>query len=449
MRKKVISMAAAIAVTAILMYTFFRIQKGQIEATNNSNRLLAMQKLVSVSDGIQSELNESLQYADFFDVIISNNPDTTKETINDYSRLILKQNKNIDSVQLAPNAIVSMIYPLKGNEAAMEHNLLNDPERKSYVEQTIEKRIPVTQGPVKSKQGKYLVFNRKAIFIMENEEEKFWGLSIIGINFTKLIEKYEKKLQDENYLFAIKTNKEEKGQKNLWGDYEIFNKDVIVKTIELPDNQWQIAIYPQKGWNQGSSSLQNLSYLFYIVALLSFFLVYWCVNFYQERIEEAKKEVLTGTLNKKAFKDFVQKKLSKKNQNHGIILIDLNNFKEINDKLGHPVGDAVLIEVSKRINGMLRSVDRLSRFGGDEYLVFISNIKNEDTVKQIMDKISERISLPMVIDELHLKIGISAGYTVYPNDGQNFDKLYEIADKKMYENKEKNRLFNKSECLDD
>lgn len=431
----------------IILHIFVAIRNGQITARNNSRRLLVSQKLGSIGDKIENEVNTSLQYADFFEVIVSKDPDMTKETINDYAKLILEQNKNIDSVQLAPNGVVSMIYPLEGNEAAIGHNLLTDPKRKSYAEEAIEKKVSVTQGPVKAKQGGCLVFNRRAIFVTQNGKEKFWGFSIISMNFSKLIEKYGKDLQNEDYLFALRTNKENVDGKNLWGNYEIFSKDAIVKNIEVPNNQWQIAIYPKGGWTQKSPSLQRMNNFFYIISFVVFSLVYWCVNFYQEKIEEAKKEVLTGTLNKKAFKAFVQKKISKKNRKHGIILIDLNNFKEINDKLGHPIGDAVLIEVSKRINQVLRKKDRLSRFGGDEYIIFISDIENDDNIKQVMNRIVEKVALPMVIDNFKLKIGISTGNAVYSNHGGTFEELYKIADKNMYENKRNTKIFNKSEQL--
>lgn len=447
MKKRIISFTAALAATAVLVCIFCVIRKEQVTARDNANRLFALQKLVAVSDSIQTELNESLQYADFFDVIISKDTEISKNTIYDYAKLILQQNKNIDSIQLAPKGIVSMIYPLKGNEAAIGHDLLKDTERKEYVEKAIEKRASVTQGPVKAKQGGYLVFNRKAIFVTENGKEQFWGLSIIAMNFDKLMEKYQKNLKNEKYLFALRANKGDKEQEILWGDYEIFNENAVVKTILLPDNEWEMAIYPKNGWSSNSKSLRNLNNFFYAVALLAFLLIYLCANFYQDKIEETKKEVLTGTLNKSALKAFVRKKLSQKDKKHGMILLDLNNFKDINDKFGHPVGDAVLIEVSKRISAMLRKTDRVSRFGGDEYIIFLSNIKNEDIVKQILQRTIEHVALPMVIDGLELKICISAGYAIYPDDGKTFDELYKIADEKMYECKQKNKILNRSKCL--
>lgn len=191
MRRRVTSFIIATAVTAILVCNFLIIQKEQNSAIDNNNKLIALEKLTSVSDEIQSDFNMSLHYADFFDIIISKYPAMEKQTIQDYAKLILEQNSNIISVQLAPEGIVSMIYPLEGNEAAIGHNLLTDPQRKVFAQEAIEKRIAVTQGPVKAKQGGYLIFNRKAIFITENEEEKFWGFSIIAVSFSELISKYE------------------------------------------------------------------------------------------------------------------------------------------------------------------------------------------------------------------------------------------------------------------
>lgn len=428
-------MVIASIVVIILLSNFNFLQNKQLMANDSIHRLLMLQKLDSISDGIQSDFNTSLQYADFFDVIISKDSQMTEATIDDYARLILEQNKNIESVQLAPDGIVSIIYPLEGNEAALGHDLLDDPARKDFVQKAITTKKAVTQGPVKAKQGGYLVFNRKAIFINENGEDKFWGLSIISIDFNQLIDKYKQTLKSDGYLLALKAEQTD-GQDNfLWGDSEIFEKGAITKKIVLPDNEWEIAIYPEAGWIQKNDDFQSIYILYYLITLLVFVLIYRYVNIYQEKLEAAKRDFLTGTFNKSAFEAFTYKQFLKKGYRHGIILMDLNDFKQINDQFGHPFGDTVLIEVANRIQKIMRNTDRVSRFGGDEYIIFINRIKDEETVKQVMSRIVQTISKPMMIDDLQLNISISAGYAIYPDEGKTFEELYSIADQNMYKNK--------------
>lgn len=446
MKKRIISLLAAVSVAFISSYTLFAIQKEQAIAVNNLNRLFAFQKLASITDDIQSEFNRCIQFADFFDIIISRNPEITKEEIKEYAELIINQNKNIASVQLAKDAILWMIYPLEGNEKAIGHNLLIDPERKEYIERAIKYRISVTQGPIKARQGGNLVFNRKAIFINQDDEEKFWGLSIIAMDFDKLIGQYQEKLENENYLFAFRSTSDE--GEFLAGDYWIFNEDAVIKPIALPDREWEIALFPKNNWGQDMLGLNNLNGLYSVVAAILFLLTYWSVGLFQEKIELSEKETLTQTMNKNAFEHFVKRKLSRKNQRHALIIIDLDNFKEINDTLGHPVGDIVLVEVSKRISSILRGSDRLSRIGGDEYMIFIDNIQDDEIIEQILSRMEKRVALPMVIDDFELKICLSYGYTIFPDHGTSFEELYKLADKRMYEHKNQNRTEHKKEQQD-
>jgi diguanylate cyclase (GGDEF)-like protein len=124
-----------------------------------------------------------------------------------------------------------------------------------------------------------------------------------------------------------------------------------------------------------------------------------------------------------------------RNEPLAILNIDINNFKYLNDNYGHEYGDQVLQEFSTIVLHSIRKNDLLFRWGGDEFLVILQNAD-----RQAADKLSKRLN-ETVNNELkqsmkEIDINLSIGYSVFPEDGQTFDKLVSIADNNMYEVKE-------------
>ena len=441
MKKKVISASCATIVVLCLILVYFFIQKLYIQSDIKMKQMAALEKLETITDSIQTDFNESLNYADFLAVLVAKDPDMKESTIKEYAQLILKQNKNISSVQLAPNGIVSFISPLKGNEAAIGHNLLVDPDRKAYALAAIEERISVTQGPVQAKQGGYQVFNRKAIFITKDQKESFWGLSIIAVSFSGLMEKYDRLLEKAGYHYGIRAVDKQGKTEKIWGDDSVFGKECITDIVTLPDMNWQFAIYPQNGWKNKRNNFDLLTAFFCAAAVFIFVLVYMLTEFYQKQFIENRTDFLTGALNKKTWLNIVKRRMRGTQRRFAVTLLDLNNFKDINDQLGHPVGDAVLIQVAKRIGIAIDKTDKLSRFGGDEYFVYISQAEDSKKVQQIIKKIKSEVSVPMLIEEQEIELSVAAGYAIYPDEGVTFEELYLAADEKMYKDKaEKNEL---------
>lgn len=116
----------------------------------------------------------------------------------------------------------------------------------------------------------------------------------------------------------------------------------------------------------------------------------------------------------------------------GLLFIDLDNFKNINDSLGHGVGDAMLKKVSLRLEGMIRGADTLCRLGGDEFLLMLGDLPDADAMAPVLAKVVERMQEPVTVGEHELAISVSVGAAVYPEDGDDFDMLMKKADTAMY-----------------
>jgi diguanylate cyclase (GGDEF)-like protein len=122
-----------------------------------------------------------------------------------------------------------------------------------------------------------------------------------------------------------------------------------------------------------------------------------------------------------------------------LLFVDLDHFKHINDSLGHQVGDHLLRAVARRLQGNLRSTDRLARLGGDEFVLTVPALKTEQDAAPIAQKLLETLHQPFAVDGHELHVGGSIGISIYPSDGADVESLMRAADIAMYHAKEKGR----------
>lgn len=164
----------------------------------------------------------------------------------------------------------------------------------------------------------------------------------------------------------------------------------------------------------------------------------------------AYHDILTSLPNKLAFLEYVDSILMSQKgakETHAIFFVDLDNFKTVNDTLGHEYGDTLLAKISLLLKNMLRKEDMLARAGGDEFLILLHNIEDTDYALDISTKILQALKEPLQINEEMLYVSMSIGISIYPFNGANTNILIKYADIAMYHSKEtgKNKatLFNK------
>lgn len=116
----------------------------------------------------------------------------------------------------------------------------------------------------------------------------------------------------------------------------------------------------------------------------------------------------------------------------GLLFMDLNEFKRINDTYGHGAGDKLLISVAQRIQGCLRETDLVARLGGDEFVAVLEDIKSPDEVTRLAHKLSQAIEQPLYVRQQILNFSCSIGVAIFPIDGRQLHELEEKADKAMY-----------------
>ncbi|MEW8230228.1 MAG: EAL domain-containing protein [Candidatus Thiodiazotropha endolucinida] len=156
----------------------------------------------------------------------------------------------------------------------------------------------------------------------------------------------------------------------------------------------------------------------------------------------AHHDALTRLPNRALFRERFDHALMharRENASIALLFLDLDRFKTVNDTLGHPVGDQVLLEVSKRMNQIIRASDTLARLGGDEFVLLLEEQTDAQHAAVVARKLIDLFSRPMIIGEHELVVTASIGITLYPNDGDDPDKLIRHADRAMYEAKQQGR----------
>ncbi len=163
----------------------------------------------------------------------------------------------------------------------------------------------------------------------------------------------------------------------------------------------------------------------------------------EQRIEFlAHHDPLTALPNRLMFNErlnHAMQRARRDQQQLGLLFIDLDEFKHINDSLGHAVGDQLLQEVAARLQLQLREMDTLARLGGDEFVILLEEVREHGEVVTVAEKLLRAAQEPCLINEHDLYITLSIGISLYPNDGSDVESLIRNADAAMYRAKAKGR----------
>jgi diguanylate cyclase (GGDEF)-like protein len=155
----------------------------------------------------------------------------------------------------------------------------------------------------------------------------------------------------------------------------------------------------------------------------------------------AERDMLTGLFDKVSGINQIENKLmiSTEKSLHALYVIDIDYFKDINDNLGHATGDRVLADISEILQKLFRDADIISRFGGDEFVVFAADIKDEDLAVQKAEDICAALRRTYGEGENTYNISASVGVSLYPNHALTHEELFDYADMAMYKTKQNGR----------
>ena len=158
-------------------------------------------------------------------------------------------------------------------------------------------------------------------------------------------------------------------------------------------------------------------------------------RFEQELRHQATHDALTGLPNRVLLDDHLATEVSRAQRRRGlaaVLFLDLDNFKRVNDSLGHVAGDALLRDVAQRLRACLRPSDTVARYGGDEFTIVVGDLSSVENISAIVHKLRTAFELPIAVAGQDVFVSFSIGISLYPNDGGNPETLLKNADTAMY-----------------
>jgi len=158
--------------------------------------------------------------------------------------------------------------------------------------------------------------------------------------------------------------------------------------------------------------------------------------------KQANFDALTGLPNRRMFHDRLEQEIKKAHragQQLAVMFLDLDRFKEVNDTLGHDMGDVLLREAARRLGGCVRETDTLARLGGDEFTVVVGDLDNPGDIERVAQSILRCLSEPFQLGAETVYVSVSIGISLYPSDAGDIESLLKNADQAMYASKQQGR----------
>ena len=394
-------------------------------------RTTAQLNVSTYGERIKNEITNGIAITDALkQVLISENGEISQfDTIAE--NLI---SDSIESVQLAPDGVVTDIYPAEGNEAG-KIDLLHDKDRGRISCYARDNHTIITQGPFELKQGGYEIAVRNPVYLNdENGQEYFWGFTIVILRVPDIFSDSIHALSGFGYEYRLSKTE------TPWSDtYKIvYQSDgqmtqPVSYDFTIGKENWTFEVTPESGWRNNTLIITVSTIFTAITLLLSGLTRVWLVSKENKNKFQilARTDSLTGIYNRYGFDESAEKMMDKNPKAHFVAaLLDIDDFKFINDIYGHAYGDKALKSLANSMKTFFPSDALLGRNGGDEFCILLQNHTCEDA-KELLQQFT-RLPKTFSYKGKEQSFNISLGYAEYPTFAASRSQLIRYADAALY-----------------
>jgi len=365
----------------------------------------------------------------------------------DLAAPVIADNPAILNVLLAPDGVVSNVYPFEGNERLMGFDFFGEGAGNNEAIAARDSGQMVLGGPFKSVQGDEVLTGRLPVFIdTVNEKNKFWGLVCVTLKFPQVLQDAELDiLKNNGFSYELwRINPDTNEKQVILRDYiHVPTTRFVEKHISIYNADWYLKVWPIPSWYSYPQNMLLIAAGF-LVSFLIFFVMQNNHELKQIKFaleDMARSDPLTGICNRCHFMDILQMNLEKARRLNRddcyIILFDLDKFKRVNDTYGHIAGDKILIETTLRITANIRAYDLFARYGGEEFIIYMSEL-DRDSVFELV----ERLRLCICEKKFEYEgaiLCISASFGIARIENYDINKAISLADKALYAAKKNGR----------
>ena len=351
----------------------------------------------------------------------------------------------IESIQLAPDGNVTDIYPSEGTEAS-KIDLLQDKDCSKISCYARDNHVIITQGPFDLKQDGCGIAVRNPVYLKdENNQEYFWGFTIVILRVPDIFSDAISALSDFGYEYRLsKTDAP-------WSDtYKVVyqSDDQLTHTVSygftIGEENWTLEVAPESGWRDLRLLVIVGGMFTTVVLLFSGLTRVWLVSKENKNKFQilAHTDSLTDIYNRYGFDELAERMITKNPKTHFVAaLLDIDDFKFINDIYGHVYGDRALKSLTDSMKAFFPKNTLLGRNGGDEFCILLP----DHTYKEAGELLLQFTKLPKTFSckGKEYPFFISLGYAEYPTFASSRSQLMRCADAALYEIK----LHGKNGCM--
>ncbi|GAB6107206.1 sensor domain-containing diguanylate cyclase [Fusibacter bizertensis] len=429
--RKAFCTALIIGMTLLLIFTAFSIY--EYNRVNQMKQIKATEYFAVFDNVLNNLVYTNINLMKGFAAYIKVNPNLEDAEIYAYLDELLKSQSNlINNVGILKDTTIMWNYPFELNKATIGADLAQVKEQSPSVLSVKQNGKPIFQGPINLLQGGTGFIIRSPIY---QDNNQYWGqISIVlkGEQFVEKIKNIESSLNVKAIILS--------GDQIVYGSESLLDENVHWFKFADELFAWDLGIVIN-----GVNALTYLNVYIFLGIGIILLIVITIASFVMLKSNEIIKheslhDHLTGLRNRNSLDETMQQLFAAAKRNDhkvGVLLLDLNKFKEINDTFGHTMGDAVLKETATRLNKAARKDEVLFRVGGDEFLLVVPVVQNREILSEIKRRFQSVLSYKFESGGYSIIVTSSIGCAISGDDGNTLDELFLKADRRMYDEKHK------------
>ncbi len=402
-------------------------------------RLKETDKFINFRSQVEQLIYANKTLLQGYQTYILVNPDLNEEGAATYLDNLLIENKNhIRNIGVSEDTTIMWNYPKEANISAIGVDLAKIEAQKDLVLKVKNEQVPVLQGPVDLVQGGIGFIIRLPII---RRDTGYWGQISIVLEGNEILEEIDTYAENAGLNIAVFNAKNE--ETPFYGSLNTVGKSPLMFDLDPEFINWKVMVSTKDDRRDYQLIFWCAIFLAALIAVGGGLLTYRTIKINDQLWMMSSHDSLTGLFNRHYLNEYQTMVLAAAKRNNrqvGFMSMDLNQFKNINDTYGHNVGDLVLVETARVLKQSTRTNEAVFRLGGDEFLLIVPDIKDRMELDQIRKRLSERFKQDFYLVDYPVKISISIGTALFPEDGDNIDLLLQIADEEMYADKRAQRL---------
>lgn len=431
---------------------------GRLDVQRQEGELIAnaSMRLSGIRTGLEAQMRSAFGETEGIAQLLSADGDISTAHFHDMARQALGSVGYIRHISVAPNDVIADVYPANSNNneriIGLDYRAL--PLQYPLVQRARDSGEAVLAGPVQLYQGGRGLIYRRPVFLKGHKGVRlYWGNVSVVADVDSLL-RDAGVVEDSTFRLALRgTDGEGSVGSMIWGDAKLFDDAAVTLKVDVPGGTWQLAAMPRSGWS--SISLFASPLFLFALCTTGLFSVFVAqlnrsnrlinqrnaeLKHSQAQLERlAHYDVITGLPNRVLFLRRLERALAAPRVQLAVLLLDIDGFKQVNDSLGHDLGDLLLEQAAQRLGAGIGLDDTVCRLGGDEFAFLLTRADSLEHLGKVVDGLLRALQRPFDLKGNTALVSGSIGVAMCPDHGHSAEILMRHADTAMYAAKEGGR----------